>query len=64
MTSEEGKKFAAARGIEFYTSSSSTGENVTDIFDRLILKVIERMDEYRSIYLKWINLCYYILSGN
>jgi len=38
--------------MEFFTSSSNTGENVTEIFDRLMLRVIERLDEYRQIYLK------------
>ena len=49
---DDGKKFASARNMEFFTSSSSNGENVTEIFDKLMMKVIERFDEYRSVYLK------------
>jgi len=38
--------------MEFFTSSSNTGENVPEIFDKLMNKVVERFDEYRSVYIK------------
>jgi hypothetical protein len=37
---EEGERFATARGIEFHRTSSSTGENINEVMDRLINKVI------------------------
>ena len=41
MSYEDAKTFADENGMEYFETSSKTGEGVTELFERVALKVLE-----------------------
>lgn len=44
VTEEEGRKYAAARGLNYYETSAQTGQNVSSMFDFLFKAAVNRLN--------------------